>query len=136
MDNLEKIDKIRDRFNVTYAEAERALRENDGDLIRTLISIEENADTAFKTERNTNKFHVKGRELVARIKEIIREGNVNKIVVKNNQQTLLEIPVTAGVASLVLFPYITVLGGMAALYKDYTLEIERAEDKQIVGSEI
>ncbi|MFW5999532.1 MAG: DUF4342 domain-containing protein [Halanaerobiaceae bacterium] len=136
MDNLNKIDRIRDRFNVSYAEAERALRENDGDLIRALISLEESADTAFKAERESNQFRVKGRELISRIKELIQEGNINKIVVKNNQQTLLEIPVTAGIAGLVLFPYMTVLGGMAALYKDYTLEIERAKEKETVGSKV
>lgn len=55
---------------------------------------------------------------------------MNKIVVKNDERTLMEIPVTAGVVGLVLFPYLTLLAGAAALYKDYTLEIERDSDME------
>ena len=53
----------------------------------------------------------------------------NKIVVKNDERTLMEIPVTAGVVGLVLFPYLTFLVG-SCLYKDYTLEIEQDSDME------
>lgn len=50
-----------------------------------------------------------------------------KIVVKDNEKTLVEIPVTAGIVGLVLFPYISILAGLAAMYKDYTLEIDKED---------
>ena len=136
MDELKKIDIIRNRFDVNYTEAREILTENNDDLVSALINLEEMGKCDSEEDvRKENQFRVKGQELINRIREIIREGNVNKIVVKNDNKVLLEIPVTAGVAGLVLFPYITVLGGLAALYKDYTLEIERPE-KSMVETEV
>ena len=136
MNELKKLDIIRNRFEVSYTEAREILTENNGDLVSALITLEELGEIkSGEGGMGENQFRVKGRELINKIKEIIREGNVNKIVVKNDEKTLLDIPVTAGVAGLVLFPYITVLGGLAALYKDYTLEIERPE-KSTVGTEV
>lgn len=127
MDTLEKIDQIRQRLGVTYEEAYKALEECNGDLISALIKLEKEQKQAGK-HVNVDVLQVKGQELLNKIKEIIKEGNVNKIVVKNDERTLMEIPVTAGVVGLVLFPYLTLLAGAAALYKDYTLEIERDSD--------
>lgn len=129
MDTLEKIDQIRQRLGVTYEEAYKALEECNGDLISALIKLEKEQKQAGK-HVNADVLQVKGQELLNKIKEIIKEGNVNKIVVKNDERTLMEIPVTAGVVGLVLFPYLTLLAGAAALYKDYTLEIERDSDME------
>ena len=129
MDTLEKIDQIRQRLGVTYEEAYKALEECNGDLISALIKLEKEQKQAGK-HVNVDVLQVKGQELLNKIKEIIKEGNVNKIVVKNDERTLMEIPVTAGVVGLVLFPYLTLLAGAAALYKDYTLEIERDSEME------
>ncbi|MDI3547704.1 MAG: hypothetical protein PWR10_1356 [Halanaerobiales bacterium] len=128
MENLEKIDLIRERLGVSYEEANRALKETGGDVVEALIKLEkETAEKGFSLKDNL--ISVKGQELINKIKEIIKEGNVNKIVVKSKDKTLVEIPVTAGVVSLVLFPYITLLAGLAAMFKEYTLEIEKDKDK-------
>lgn len=128
MDNLEKIDMIRERLGVSYEAAHQALQECDGDVVAALIKLEK--DNAGKTGFKSDVFHVKGQELINKIKEIIKEGNVKKIVVKNDEKTLVEIPITAGVVSLVLFPYLTLLAGAAAMYKDYTLEIDRKKEEE------
>jgi hypothetical protein len=96
-------------------------------VISAIIKLEKEGAEGKKI--NTDVLHVKGQELINKIKELIKEGNVNKIVVKNDEKTLAEIPVTAGLVSLVLFPYLTLLAGAAALYKDYTLEIDRSQSK-------
>lgn len=127
MDTLEKIDQIRRRLGVTYEEAYKALEECNGDLVSALIILEKEQKQAGT---HVDVLQVKGQELLNKIKEIIREGNVNKIIVKNVEKTLMEIPVTAGVVGLVLFPYLTLLAGAAALYKDYTLEIERDSEME------
>lgn len=128
MENLEKIDLIRERLGVSYEEANRALKETGGDVVEALIKLEkETAEKGFSLKDNL--ISVKGQELINKIKEIIKEGNVNKIVVKSKDKILVEIPVTAGVVSLVLFPYITLLAGLAAMFKEYTLEIEKDKDK-------
>ncbi|ACL69997.1 DUF4342 domain-containing protein [Halothermothrix orenii] len=122
MDKLEKIDMIRQRLNVSYEKANQALEEAGGDVVEALIKLEKEMG-----KNGENVVHVKGQELINKIKEIIKEGNAKKIVVKDNEKTLVEIPVTAGIVGLVLFPYISILAGLAAMYKDYTLEIDKED---------
>lgn len=129
MDKLDKLDLLRERLGVSYDEANRVLEETNGDVVEALIKLEKEKKKT-KSEGTEKVFNVKGQELIEKIKEIIKEGNANKIVIKNKEKTLLEIPVTAGVVGLVLFPYITILGGMAALFKEYTLEIDKKEDTE------
>ncbi len=131
MDTLDKIDIIRQRMNVSYQQAKQALEESDGDILEALILLEKyggKKKQEQEKENDYNKFRVKSQELVDKLKEIIKEGNVSKISIKNEEKTLLEIPVTAGVVSLVLFPYITILAGLAAMFKEYTLEINRKKE--------
>lgn len=123
---LEKIDMLRERLGVSYERAHQALQNSNGDVLTALIELEKENKENVKGLK-TEFMHVKGQELVNKIKEIIKEGNANKIVVKNNEKTLVEIPVTAGVVSLAIFPYLTLLAGAAAMYKDYTLEIDRKQ---------
>ena len=69
---------------------------------------------------------VSGEGLVAKVKELVREGNVRRIKVKNaDGRTLIEIPLTVGVVGVALIPIWVALGAIAALAADYTLEIER-----------
>ena len=74
----------------------------------------------------TEEQRVSGEGLVQRVKELVREGNVRRIKVKNEEgRTLLEIPLTIGVVGVALIPVWVALGAIAALAADYTLEIER-----------
>ncbi len=126
MENLDKIDLIRERMNVSYKKAKQVLEEVNGDVVQALIKLEEEKETRGYEDENIVK--VKSEELISKLKELIKEGNIRKITVKNKDRTLVEIPVTAGVVSLVLFPYLTMLAGMAAMFKEYQLEIDRAKD--------
>jgi len=125
MNKLEKIDMIRERLNVSYSRANEALEENDGDVVSALIMLEEEKKNSNKNFEKEN-IHVMGNELIEKLKELIHEGNIKKITIKNEKgESILEIPVTAGVVALVLFPYIGILGGMTAMLKEYKLEISR-----------
>ncbi|MFW5979767.1 MAG: DUF4342 domain-containing protein [Halanaerobiales bacterium] len=127
MDKLEKIDLIKERFNVSYEEADIALEESDGDLVSALISLENQKQE--KDREDKTEYKVKGQELIEKIKELIKKGNIKKITVRNEQgETVLEIPVTAGVVGLVLFPYIGILAGLAAMLKEYKLEIDKKDE--------
>jgi hypothetical protein len=80
----------------------------------------------MRDEGSTEEQRVSGEGLVARVKELVREGNVRRIKVKNGEgRTLLEIPLTIGVVGVALIPVWVALGAIAALAADYTLEIER-----------
>ena len=66
--------------------------------------------------------------LIKKVKELLHEGNVNKIIVKDdNEKTLLEIPATVGVIGTVLAPWLAALGVIAALATNCRIVVERKE---------
>ncbi len=77
---------------------------------------------------HTEEHRVSGEGLVAKVKELIHEGNVRRIIVKNEEgRTLLEIPLTVGVVGAVFLPVLVALGAIAALAKSYTLVVEKQD---------
>ena len=87
--------------------------------------IEENTNQP-KTRRE--KHEVRGDKIVAKIKELIHEGNVRHVVIKNEDgKTLIELPVTVGVAGALLAPVWAAVGAMAALVAHCSIEVERDE---------
>lgn len=73
-------------------------------------------------------FNVKGEDLLKKIKQIIHEGNVNRIIIKSEQgKTYLEIPVTIGVIGTVLMPVFAAVGALAALAANFKIEVVRKE---------
>ena len=72
---------------------------------------------------------VSGEKLKATLKSIIREGNVRRIVLRNGQgRTLLDMPLTAGIAGVVLLPFWAAVGTVVALATDFTILVERDPD--------
>jgi len=77
------------------------------------------------------EFSVPSSDLVRRVKELIHEGNVNRIVVKDEKgNLLLDIPVTAGLVGTLLAPWLAALGVIAALFTKCAITIERREPTQ------
>ena len=71
-------------------------------------------------------FTVKGDELLKRVKEIVKEGNVRKIIIKDKKaKTLIELPLTLGVVGVVLAPVLAAVGAIAALVTECTITVER-----------
>jgi hypothetical protein len=74
----------------------------------------------------TEEVRVSGEGLVAKVKELIHQGNVRRIIVKNDEgRSILEIPLTVGVVGAVLLPVMVALGAIAALAGSYTLVVEK-----------
>lgn len=74
----------------------------------------------------TAEFRVRGDGLVAKLKEIVREGNVRRIVLRNDEgRTLIEIPLTVGVVGAMLAPVWAAVGAIAALAADLTIVVEK-----------
>jgi CBS domain-containing protein len=82
------------------------------------------------TEKTTNtETEVSGDDLVAKVKEILHEGNVRRIVIKNEEgERVIEIPLTVGVVGALLLPSLAAIGTVAALLSKCTLEVEREEE--------
>jgi Domain of unknown function (DUF4342) len=77
-------------------------------------------------QMHTEEHRVSGERLVAKVKELIHEGNVRRVIVRNDDgHTILEIPLTIGVVGAVLLPALVALGAIAALASDYTLVVEK-----------
>ncbi|MDQ2756664.1 MAG: DUF4342 domain-containing protein [Actinomycetota bacterium] len=64
--------------------------------------------------------------MAAKVKELMHEGNVRRITVKNREgRTIMEIPVTAGVVVAVVAPVLTAVGALAAMASDWEIEVHR-----------
>ena len=76
----------------------------------------------------SEEYTVSGSNLVDRIKELLHEGNVTRIIVKDmTGKTLLEIPATIGIVGVVLAPWLAALGVIAALVTNCKIVVERRE---------
>jgi len=83
-----------------------------------------------KTKRFTKKkeetFKVKGEDLIAKIKQLIKEGNVRRITIKDKEgKILVVLPLTLGVVGAVLAPVLAAVGAIAALVTECTISVER-----------
>ena len=67
---------------------------------------------------------VKGEDLLKKVKELIHEGNIRRIIIKNESgETYIEIPLTLGVVGMVVAPILAAVGAIAALASNFTIEI-------------
>ena len=83
------------------------------------------SEQKFRTE----EFTIRGDAVVAKIKELVHEGNIRRITIKDESgQTLIEIPLTLGVVGAILLPVWAAIGAIAALAARLTIVIERVDD--------
>ena len=76
----------------------------------------------------TEEFQVHGEEIVAKIKELVHEGNIRRISIRNEEgRTLVDIPLTIGVVGAILVPQLAAIGAIAALLTNATIIIEKVE---------
>ncbi len=80
-------------------------------------------------ENLKEEFLVKGEELVEKVKQLIHEGNVRKLIIKDEDgKVYLEIPVTFGVIGAIFAPMLAAVGAVAALVANLKVEVVRDED--------
>lgn len=127
MDLLQKIDAVRQRAGVSYQKAREALEAGNGDVVQALIWLEQ-TDQARTGETRTERIQCQGSELVARVKELIKEGNVRKVVVRQDDRVVFELPLTLGAIGVVVAPQLAALGALAALITNCTVEVVRTTD--------
>jgi hypothetical protein len=82
------------------------------------------------------EFRVNGEALLSKVKEIIHEGNVRRMIIKNEKgETLIEIPLTVGVVGVVLLPVWAAIGAIAALAVNLTIVVEKVEPGETMPTE-
>jgi hypothetical protein len=93
------------------------------------------AGTKAREGERVEEFRVSGEAVLSKVKELVREGNVRRITIKNEEgRTLIEIPLTIGVIGTVLLPVWAAIGAIAALAANLTLAVERRADPAAAGT--
>lgn len=81
---------------------------------------------ANSEQSNQASFKVTGDELLSKIKEIIKEGDARKVIIKNEKdETIMDFSLKMGAIGIVLAPQLAAIGAIAAMAKDWTIIIEK-----------
>jgi hypothetical protein len=89
--------------------------------------VEEEVQAEEEVQSEEHK--VKGEGLISKIKELIHEGNITRIIIKNDEgRTLIEIPLTLGMVGIALAPVLAAVGAIGALAADLTIVVEKTGD--------
>lgn len=131
---LEQVDVVRERCNVSYAQAKEALEACNGDVLEAIIYIEQNQkkeNENSETKDNEYTFNaISMEELKNLIKGLIEKGNVTRIKIKKDDKEILDIPVNAGIAASVIaitIPPILVAVVIAAIATQITIEVTKED---------
>ena len=79
----------------------------------------------MNTKTVWDSFKAESENVVEKVKELVHEGNVRRVIVKHQGRVVAEFPLTAGVVGVVLAPVLAAIGALVALMKDCTVEVER-----------
>jgi hypothetical protein len=81
----------------------------------------------------TQRFNVKGNEILDRVKQLIHEGNIRRVRLLHDEKTIIEIPLTVGapvaVVGILAAPLLAAIGAFAALVTECTIEVEKMEEE-------
>ncbi len=120
---LEKIELVKDRTGVTYAEAKQALEENDGSVVDAIIDIEETVNAG----RKERSFGDRGQALFGKLKELVKKGNVARIQVKKDEEKILNVPLNAGILGIAIAPLASVVAVVAAFGFKCSIEVVKTD---------
>jgi len=117
---MDIIDEIVKRTDATYGEAKEAYEKADEDLLNAIIFLEEK-----KGKKSFNDDDV-----IEELKKLVNEVNATKIIVKKGEETILNLPITAGAIGLVLAPLLSIGGLTVAMLSKYEIIIISKEGKK------
>ena len=127
---LEKIELVKDRTGVSYKEAKEALEAAEGSVVDAIISIEETVDV-----KKSGKAGEVASETMDKIKELVRKGNISKISVKKDDETIVNIPVNVGIVGTIVAPWGVIAAAIAAFGFKCRIELTTDDGKVINISE-
>ncbi len=79
-------------------------------------------------EKLTEEVKVKGEDLLKKVKELIHEGSIRRIIIKNEKgEPYVEVPLNRGVVCMVFAPVLAAVGAIAALASNFTIEVQKKE---------
>lgn len=93
--------------------------------------VGEEVDAVTDEKSRWEEVRVAGDQLVGTVKQLVHEGNVRRIIVKNEEgHTFIEIPLTVGVVGTMLLPVWAALGALAAIVAGFKIEVEKVEQAE------
>lgn len=116
---LERIDIIRERTGLGYADALKLLMEAGDDVVEALVLFEER-------EKGRRAPWI-GESAFEWMKELLRKGNITRVLVRRDERVLLDLPVAAGVLGAVVAPKLSALAAAAALFTGCSVELYRKD---------
>ncbi len=108
--SLEKIELVKDRTGVSYKEAKEALIKSEGNVVEAIIMIEDEIDIAPKTKAGNQAYNI-----VDKVKQLVKKGNISKIMVKRGEDVILNVPVNLGLLGVICVPWVTLFSTVLAL---------------------
>ncbi len=129
-DTLQKIDDILKRTNADFSTAKKALEDADGDVIEAIILIESQNKNQSNSQSGSSGPN-KGEQILNQLKEILAKGNATKLTIKKNNETIINIPVTAGLIGTLIAPFLSAAGVTAALLTQCSVEITQSDGKVV-----
>jgi hypothetical protein len=121
-DTLQKIDEILRRTNTDYSTAKEALDAAKGDVLEAIILIEN------QQKGKTSGFS-RGEQIMDQLKEVIAKGNATKLTIKKDNEVIINIPITAGLVSALVAPFLSAAGITVALLAKCSVEITQTDGK-------
>jgi hypothetical protein len=82
--------------------------------------------------RTWESIKAEGSAVLDRLKDLVHEGNIRRVRVRQGARTIAEFPLTAGVVGAVLAPMLAAIGALVALAKDCTIEVQREDTSLVV----
>lgn len=126
--DLEKVDEVIERTGVSYKSAKEALEKCGGDVLEAIVYLEEQDDSFGMFAKNVES---KGEKVLEKLKELLKEGNVNKITIKKDDEIVANIPINAGVLGFALSPFLATVGITAAVLTKHTIEVTKKSGEVI-----
>lgn len=115
MINLELVDELRKRANVTYDEAKEALEKCNGDILEALIYLEK------EKKVNTTKTNCKESSFFASLKALIKKCHAIKFLIKKDENVVINLPLTIVILVTIILPPLTIAALLIALFTNHKI---------------
>jgi len=133
---LEKVDEVRNRTGASYSEAKEALEFTGGDVLEAIVYIEQMRQEPPNKDNFTDDLSDRGSEIIDKLKDLVKKGQVTRILLQKDGSTVLDIPIVAGAVGALIFTGATAVGILAALATGCELMIVKENDDVIDIREI
>jgi hypothetical protein len=133
--NLEQIDELRKRANVSYEDAKGALEQCEGNLIEALVYLEKQNKINLE-EKPCNESTCSGSKFFKMIKKLIKKGNETKLIVKKDDAVILNICVTLVVILSIVATPLVIIALILALATNHKIRLQKKNHEDLEVNKI